>query len=317
MKKVISTILLITLFLTAISTVVSAQSAKNIESISKDGTYLIYVEGMLDKSFQYATSEKPDLSIDSIELNYIVASKDEENNNVVTLENEAKYLYVKEGENLTVIELDLTKSITNEDLEKVTNLTNTIETQIVNIEERNEKVEEVQHIETVGGLKIKEKGKYEYIIMKLPSINYNEIKEAINKLSENKELNKYEKIQIAKQINTAYTQIIEEANTEKMWQEVEDKIISQPKDAQKGDEYAIVLKKTVEDKNTYDIKFLVSDRQIEETKTEEIEKVIKTTVKLPVTFDTTITLILVLAVIIVAIVVVLIVRKRLNKKESK
>ena len=153
--------------------------------------------------------------------------------------------------------------------------------------------------------------------MKLPSINYNEIKEAINKLSENKELNKYEKIQIAKQINTEYTQIIEEANTEKMWQEVEDKIISQPKDAQKGDEYAIVLKKTVEDKNTYDIKFLVSDRQIEETKTEEIEKVIKTTVKLPVTFDTTITLILVLAVIIVAIVVVLIVRKRLNKKESK
>lgn len=317
MKKVITTILLITLFLSAISTVVLAQNTKNIESVRKDDTYIIYVEGMLEKPFQYTTSEKPDLQINSIELNYILPSKDEENNNVITLRDEAKYLYIKEGENLTVIELDLTKSISNENLEKISNITNTIETQVVSIEERNEKVEQVQYVEIVGGLKIKEtEGKYEYVMMKLPSTNYNEIKEAINKMSENKELNKYEKLQIAREINNAYTQIIEEANAEKMWKKVEDKIISQPKDAKKDDEYAVVLKKTVDKENVYDIKFLVSDRKVEETKTEEVEKVVKTTVKLPVTFDTTITLISVLAVIIVAIVIVLVIRKKSSEKEE-
>ena len=317
MKKVITTILLITLFLSAISTVVLAQNTKNIESVRKDDTYIIYVEGMLEKPFQYTTSEKPDLQINSIELNYILPSKDEENNNVITLKDEAKYLYIKEGEDLTVIELDLTKSISNENLEKISNITNTIETQVVSIEERNEKVEQVQYVEIVGGLKIKEtEGKYEYVMMKLPSTNYNEIKEAINKMSENKELNKYEKLQIAREINNAYTQIIEEANAEKMWKKVEDKIISQPKDAKKDDEYAVVLKKTVDKENVYDIKFLVSDRKVEETKTEEVEKVVKTTVKLPVTFDTTITLISVLAVIIVAIVIVLVIRKKSSEKEE-
>lgn len=320
MKKVITSLLLIALFLSAISSTTLAKSSKNAESVSTEDGYLIYVEGMTEKSFQYATSDKDDLSIDSIELDYVVATKDETGNNVAVLKDNAKYLYVKEQNELTVIELDLSKAITDKDLAKVGNLTETIETELVDIEIRKETIGQVTYEEYVGGLKITEAGNgtYEYVNMKLPATNYSKVKELITKLNEDSELNMYEKVKLAKEINSLYNELIDEANTDKLWQAVENKTIKQNEDAQKGDEFAILIKKTSGETETYDIKFLVSDKKTSEKETEQVKKIVKSTAKLPITFDSALiysSIILVLA--IVAIVIVLIAKKKANKKENK
>lgn len=320
MKRVVSTILLIALFLSAISITVYAENSKSVQVVSTDDNYLIYVEGLTSKSFQYAVSDKSDLSIDSIELNYLVSTKDENDNYVAVVEDDTKnYLYVKDGDELTIIEVDFDKAITDKDLAKVGKLTETIDTEITNIEERNETIGQVQYIETVGGLKITEvgNGEYEYIDMKLPATSYSDLKELITKMTSDEDLDMYKKIELAKEINSLFNQVIDETNTEGLWQAVENKTIKQRDDAEKGDEYAILIKKTEGTTETYDIKFLVSDKKTSEKETEEVEKVVKSTTKLPVTFDSAmIYSSIVLVVAIVAIVIVLAAKKK-AKKENK
>ena len=76
---------------------------ENIQIVkTSDDKYIIYQKDMADKEFKFATSDKGDLSIDSIELSYTNAVTDEDGNNVALLDNlNSKYLYTKEGTNLS------------------------------------------------------------------------------------------------------------------------------------------------------------------------------------------------------------------------
>ena len=320
MKKVISTIFLIALFFSAFLTTTYAENLKNIQIVKTDDNYLIYVEEMMNKSFQYAMSDKSDLSIDNIELNYLVSAKDKNDNYVALVEdNSKKYLYIKDGEELTNKEIEINKAASDKVLTEIAKLTEIIDTEITNIEVRNEAIGQVIHQEYIGGLKITEEGnaEYEYVATKLPSESYSNLKNLITKSMNNKNLNMYEKIDITTEMNSLYNKLIYNANSNNLWKKAEDKTIKQPEDAEKGDEYAVLIKKIENGTETYDIKFLVSDKRISETEFEQVEKVVKSTSKLPITYDTTITLFIALAVIIVAILFVLIFRHKINKKENK
>ena len=96
-----------------------------------------------------------------------------------------------------------------------------------------------------------------------------------------------------------------------------DNIIYQPEDSTQGEEYVIWLKGTNTDgKEIVDVQFMTCSRiKNPEYVPEVIEQ--KTTVKLPVTFDTTITLLIILGVIILAIIALLIAKKQLNKNDKK
>ena len=125
-------------------------------------------------------------------------------------------------------------------------------------------------------------------------------------------LRSYENIKKLDEFYTLYNSLIP---TE--WQEVTNNTIYQPEDSAEGEEYVVWLKGTnAEGEEIVDVQFMTCTREEEKEYVPEVIEQ-KTTVKLPVTFDTTITLLIVLGVIIVAIVVLVIVKKKLSKKDNK
>ena len=143
--KLIAIALIIMLSLAIIPMNVFAAN-ENIQIVkTSDDKYIIYQKDMADKEFKFATSDKGDLSIDSIELSYTNAVTDEDGNNVALLDNlNSKYLYTKEGTNLSIIELDSEDVISTETIANMEKTTRRIPTELLtNLEEQNEVIDGV------------------------------------------------------------------------------------------------------------------------------------------------------------------------------
>ena len=94
--------------------------------------------------------------------------------------------------------------------------------------------------------------------------------------------------------------------------------IKQPEASVAGDKYIVYIKETNGEKEIIDAKLLISKYDFEEKRIDEEDKIIKETVKLPVTFDRGAVLFTLLGVILIALIIFIVLRKRLNKKnESK
>ena len=294
---------------------------ENIQIVHTDENYVVYIEGMEDKNFQYATSNGTSAQDpDDVSLNYIASVKDENGageNSVAVLDGTEKYLYVKEGTNTSVITLDFSNAIEKSYIDEVENTTKRIETELAtDLIEREETVNGVEYKETVGGLIITDdqNASYEYISVKLPAAKYSELQELANKLNDISSESMYEKIKFAKEFYELYNELISNATD---WQNVEDMQIRQPLDAQNGDRYIVLLKKVANRETTYDAKFMLSYRADEEEKipgrTET--KTVKETAKLPITGES-IAIFAILLGIIVALVIVFIRIKTLKNKDN-
>lgn len=291
------------------------------------GDYIIYVEGLVNKKFEFAISDKLDATEE--ELHYI-SVKDEDGNNVAIIseekykeikDNEKTYLYIK-TENATEaskVEINLEKAFNQDMMEEVEKTTTRIKTEIVtDIVKQNEEVNGVKITVTVGGLKILDESEadFYYASTKLPEEKYTELSEIANKLdTDYNKMDMYTKIKTAKEFYNLYTELLTKQN----WVEVKDMSIMQPEDAQKGDQYVVYLKKVDNEKNeTIDVKIMTSYREDEEEKipgrTET--KVVQETAKLPITGDS-IVLFVILAVIILVAIIVFVRMKKLQNKEAK
>ena len=292
---------------------------------AENGDYIIYVKEANGK-FKFAISDQQGLEAESIELRYVNSVPDGEGNNVALIESSTQesigdtaYIYIKTDTDNFTGEIDFSQAFDKEKMEQVEGTTNRIETELLtNLEERNEVIDGVQYKETVGGLKIveQENASYEYVTVKLPDQKYSILKELADKLNteyESKDM--YSKIEFAKEFNTLYEELIDAATEQNIWKPVENMEIRQPIDAQKGDQYVVLLKKVSENEIEYDAKFLVSYREDEEEKIPgRIEKkVVQETAKLPITGDSFI-LFVVLAVIIIALIIVFIRMKKIQNK---
>lgn len=288
--------------------------------------YLIYEDEFITKSFKFAYSK--DKNIKETELNFINSLKDNDGNNVAYVDNEIfnsyfldsniVYMWVESSENniSNAIEIDLTKAITQEELDSVANTTKRISVTLGAEEPDVENVDGVEYTTTVGNMQINpEDGyTYEYVI-----VRQNKNSEIANFISMSKEiavinenLNSYKNIKKLDEFYTLYNSLIP---TE--WQKVTNNTIYEPEDSAKGEEYVVWLKGTnAEGKEIVDVQFMTCTREEEK---EYVPEVIEqqTTVKLPVTFDTTITLLIILGVIIALIVALVIVKKKLAKKDNK
>lgn len=292
---------------------------------TENGDYIIYVKEA-NGEFKFAISDKQGLDAESIELKYINSVQDGEGNYVALIEKSTQdsigdkaYIYIKTEADNFAGEIDFSQAFDKEKMEQVEGTTNRIKTELLtDLEERNEVIDGVQYKETVGGLKIveQEDASYEYVTVKLPDQNYSKLKELADKLNteyESKDM--YSKIEFAKEFNTLYEELINDATKQNIWKPVENMEIRQPIDAQKGDQYVVLLKKVAGNEIEYDAKFLVSYREDEEEKipgrTEK--KVVQETAKLPITGDNII-LFVVLAVIIIALIIVFIRMKQIQNK---
>lgn len=297
--------------------------------------YIIYVEGLAETEFKFAISTKADAT--EGELDYINAVEDGEGNKVALIEKEkvstgTAYIYIKNGTDVTVNGIDFlddTQVFDIQDMKMVETTTNRIKTELLtDIEERNEIIDGIKYTQTVGGLKISEEdgAAYFYKSVKLPVEKYSDLQKYADELNSEvyTEKDMYAKIQFAKEFYSLYEQLMQETETAEVdtangWTKVpEDMIIRQPIDAQKGDQYVVLIKKATDTNPIDDAKFLVSYREEEEEKipgrTETV--IVKETAKLPVTGDS-IVLFVILAVIALSLIIVFVRMRKLEKKESK
>lgn len=319
MKKISSkivAIILITVFAVLIIPTKGFASNENIQIVKTNEDYIIYVKDMANKEFKFAVSNEK-LNSDSMDLKFINSVKDGAENNVALLKEKAKYLYVKENEKVSVIELSFNEKdiITQSLIADVENITNKITTEVSIIRQKDEQVDKVKYEETVGGLEIKDDkdASYEYILVKLPDENYSKLQELTEKLSseyEGKDV--YSKIEFVKQYSKLINNVINNANVNKIWKTVENMKILQPSDSKKGDKYVVLLKQIKGEDIKYDVKFMMSDRTEVAPEKKEETKIVKRTSKQPVTGDSLL-LFGILAVIIMALIVVFIKMKNAKK----
>lgn len=319
MKKIsgkIVAIILITILALAIIPTKGFASNENIQIVKTNEDYIIYVKDKANKEFKFAVANEK-LDSESIELNFVNAVKDNAGNNVALLKEKAKYLYVKDGADISTIQLNFEEKniISQKEIADVENITNKIKTEVSVIRQRDEQIEKVKHEETVGGLEIKDDkdASYEYVITKLPDNDYSQLKELTEKLNseyEGKDI--YLKIEFVKQSKELLNNVINKANSNKVWKKVENMQILQPSEAKKEDQYVVLLKKVKGEETNYDIKLMVSDRtDVAPEKKEEIIET-KRTSMLPVTGDNLL-LFGILAVIILALIIVFVKMKNVKK----
>lgn len=293
---------------------------------TEDNNYIIYVKDLANTEFKFAIATREDAT--EAELDYINSVTDGEGNQVALLEHTkvnsgTNYIYIKTDEGTTINAVDFSETSTQvfdiAKMQTVETTTNRIRTELLtNLEERNEVIDGVQYTETVGGLKIvdEENVTYFYESVKLPAEKYSELKELADKLnSEYESKDMYSKIEFAKEFYNLYEELINQAT----WEAVDNMVIRQPINAQKDDQYVVLLKKVTEDgTETYDAKFMISYREDEEEKIPESTetKVVQETTKLPITGDS-IVLFVILAVIVLALILVFVRMKKLQSKESK
>lgn len=324
--KFMTAVLIVILVALTIPVNVFAAEA-NIQVVkAEDNNYIIYVENLANTEFKFAIATREDAT--EAELDYINSVTDGEGNQVALIEKTrvnsgTNYIYIKTDDGTTINAVDFSETSTQvfdiAKMQTVETTTNRIRTELLtNLEERNEVIDGVQYTETVGGLKIvdEENVTYFYESVKLPAEKYSELKELADKLnSEYESKDMYSKIEFAKEFYNLYEELINQAT----WEAVDNMVIRQPINAQKDDQYVVLLKKVTEDgTETYDAKFMISYREDEEEKIPESTetKVVQETTKLPITGDS-IVLFVILAVIVLALILVFVRMKKLQSKESK
>ncbi len=285
---------------------------ENVQLVKQTDTdYLIYVNGHLYSSFEFAFSDNN--TTDKETLTYLSAAKDSaEGGNYIAYINsyttEHKYMWAKDAEGayfVEGVELDLSKAIPADELTAIQNVTKKIavDTDQVQVEEKT--IDGNQVTVTTGKVVFESEGNYEYQIVKLPSSEeYNELMDLAERISKiNTSTDMYTKLGLYIKFNNLYNKLSSELLREN-WVKVENQEILQPENTENGDKYVLWIKEG----NTTDAQFLTS-KYVEEKVKEEI------TIKLPVTGDNN-TLLIVLGILVVAIIVVSIRIKSL-KKENK
>ena len=285
--------------------------------------YIVYIQELMQTNFASAVSNSA--STPEQDLTF-VTSQDGERNYVAQIDatdvtGESTYLYLKyDGQESTeVIELDLSNALDKTEMEYVENTTKRIGTKTVRdlVDINEEEIDGVRTTTTVGGLQITDtdNASYEYELTKVvEGTSYSRLVELAEELnSENyDQKDMYSKIQLTSEFYTLYNQLVNEAT----WTDVTNNEIRQPNDAEAGDEYVVLIRKTAEDGTvTTDAKLMESafqDKGGEDSQKRKVQE----TAKLPITGDS-IVLFVALAVVVIALIIVFARIKKLNKKEDK
>lgn len=326
-SKLIILAIIFVLGIIAIQTSVNA-SNENIQILEKNtGDYILYIKNNLNTDFEFAFSN--DVSTKSTDLkaeDFYSSETDstEANANKIAFVNSAiytkyfadssktTYMWVKVGTDyiLEGVVVDLSKSIMEDDLQYIANLTKMIDVDTTKTNTTEETVDGKKITTTIGKVVLTQEGKYSYILIEEPiSEDYFKLTELATRVSKfNSETDMYTQIQVYSEFFNQFKSLMPNADTE--WTKVEGDEILQPEDSEDGEKYILWIKEDSNQNSILDMQFLTSHKEYSEEKI--IEKI---TTKLPVTYDNN-TLLIVLAILVVAIIIVYIRIRMLNKKEK-
>lgn len=289
-----------------------------------DTEYIIYLNANLDKEYEYAfTNNKGD---NKESLDYIRAEKESAENKYVMYISGAKYdnyfkgntavyVYARDldGNYLADgISIDLNDSIPYSAVDLANNVTKRIAVDTTQKTVTQKTENEIKYTQINGRVDITDDkdSKYSYYLVKLPSTDdYNRfmsLAEEINKLQANSGL--YDNIRMCKEFYDLYNQLMPSEN----WAEVTDMKIEQPADSKTGEQYVLWIKNDT--KNIVDVQFLTCFQDENKEFVKE-ENIVKTTSKLPITYDSVI-LFVILGVALVLLVMVIVAKKKNASKRS-
>lgn len=320
-KSKIAISLLVVLAIVTMQLTVFAANEK-IEMVKKDtNEYLIYVKDTLESEFKFAFSNNVNETKNNLAfINSALDSIGEDANNIAYINDvmlpmfeDKAYLWVKNSSDnyiLEGVEVDITKAITETELDTVSNITKVIpvdvsKTNTTEITQGDKKI-----ITTVGKAVIVNQGNYEYILSKADSTetlnNLTNLASKISKFNTNTDM--YTKVLTYREF-LGQLKNVSDSYTNDTWQAVTGNEIEQPETAKDKEKYVLLLRDV--DTNEQDVQFLTSIRE------ESIEKIVeKVTTKLPVTYDDN-TLLIVLAVLVTLAVLTSVRIRVLNKKQDK
>ena len=270
-----------------------------------DNAYLIYVEELLNKSFEFAFSNNESAE----NLNYITSAKDSEGNSIAYVDEELKqnffdsentYIWVRTEEKVIIngekISLENVKTI--EQLKTIENITKSI---TVKANAEDEKIQ-------ING---KQGEKYYYQVLVPSSLeNYNKLIALINEINNfDNSTNAFEKLQSYSELYDLYNSLITGLQEDK-WLEAKGMEITKPYDAKEGEQYVLWLK---DSKGNIDVQFLTAyEKEIKAVdyrkKTEEV------VTTLPVTYDDMTALFVTLGIVGLAMLVIIVYKVK-NKKD--
>lgn len=330
MKKSVKIIILgILLTLILIPNIISANTESTI--LKKSDEYLIYNENAMNEEFTFAFGTE---NQDKDSLIFFPSAKDSnesEAKNVAYVDNATKayldenseaFLFIRDAEGNYIIEAEKISLKNAIDKELVETTTKRIEVDTTKSNVSTEIIDGVKTEVTKGKVDITDSkdAKYSYILVKLPTTGENDYSKLMNlaeKISDEEEITKLDfmqKLELMNNFYSLYTKL-EPSKNDNDWLAVENYEILEPEDSKNGEQYIVFIKKENKEETIIDAQFLTCYDEYNPLYEKETVT-IKETSKLPVTYDSTITLIIILAVIVVAIVIVLVIRKKLNKKEE-
>ena len=309
--KLTSIILLILFTLTMMPTLVKAADESEGIILEKSDQKIIYIKGMESTEFKYAFSNEDNSS----DVSYTTASKDTNGEYVAYIDGTEtyKYMFIAQGDKTETVELDTFKSITEEEIKEVENLTKIIN---VSTDESTTKVSQndgTTVTKTRGKIVVKDDGTYEYQLIKLTNKTAKELYDQLSTLSNAEKM--YDKLLAEIKIRDDYAKLLKDAS----WKDAKNKEILEPENAQDGEKYVVLIREVKDSKTVRtDVQFMTCGREdaegVEKTEKEEEKTVTKKT-KLPVTGEN-LALYISLGVIILAIIFVAIKMKK-SKKEDK
>jgi len=337
--KVIFCLLLMTMIITVLSGITFANNA-NLEKVQiikkSEDKYIIYVSYenesnelvLLNEKFEFAFSNQENVT-DKTTLEFKDSALDKEDNghNIAYIETdlytkyfqdkEDTYIWVKKESDyiLEAEKIDLKKSITEEEIQTLNNLTKTIE---VTVGEKILPTEDDNGVKVnrkVGTLVIKEQtGKYSYEIVKASEgTDAAKLIELAKNLNAVEQENIFNKLAAYNEFKEIYNKLKPELD-DKYWEEVKDYTVEQPQNSKTGEQYLVWLKHETDNGTKIDVQIMTCvDEYIQEYEKQEV--VIKETTKLPITGDNII--LFVIAGVILALIIIVLVLKLKNKKENK
>ena len=306
-------IILITLFV--ISIIPMAVMAANTDAVileKTDGNKIIYIKGMDQTEFKYAFSNNES---DATSATYITATKDTNSEYVAFLAagETYKYMFIQNGENTETIQLDSLKTITEKEIAEVEKLTKIIKVSTDESDSKITKDGDTVITTTIGKITVTDKGDYQYELIEIFDNNSSaeKINETALKLyNQLKTLNSdgvkmYEKLLAETTVRDNYKKLLENAS----WTDAKNKTISEPKDAQNGEKFVVLIREVKDGKTVReDVQFMTSSRA--DDKGAGKKK------KLPITGEN-LALYVIFGIIILAIIVLIVRMNKAKKDEEK
>ena len=286
---------------------------------TSEESYIIYVKDILNTEFLFSFSENKDTPEEN--LTFAASGLDSNDANVAymtkelaeTFEEGNVYMFVKIQDELITYEINLNKAVTTDEITFVNTTTKRIEVNTDGSENTKQEIEGVKISHSQGKVKINESGEdFSYYMVKVSDEDTTNFVDLANQIMGSKELTNYERVALAREFTDTYAQMLEKIEN---WEQVpSNKEILQPQESKKDDIYLVWLRNNENKEN--DVQILICDDH-QDIEVEEAKKVtVYETTKLPVTYDSIITLIIALIILVVIIIALIIAKKKISKKQN-